>query len=72
MFYNGDKVQIISDNENYEKFVGKTLVITHVANNEAEHLGFDNSVGQPLYDLEVEETGEEVPFSLYQYELDYA
>ena len=68
---NGRKAQIVSDNENYEKFMGKTLVITHIAYNTDEHPGYDDSCeGQALCDFEVEDTKEPVPFSLYEYEFE--
>lgn len=60
-----------NDNENYADYVGKELVITHKAVNRREHRGFDESMtGQGLYDFVVRQTGEEVPFSLYDYEIE--
>ena len=67
MFKVGDKVKIASDNdnENYDKFRGKTLIVTHVAKNTDEHRGYDDSMeGMALYDFRG------VPFSLYEYELE--
>ena len=66
----GDVVMIRpkDDNEGYRKFTGKKLRIVHVATNRDEHQGFDEGVGQALYDLETI-NGKEVPFSLYDYEL---
>jgi hypothetical protein len=64
-------VRIISDNENYIDFMDKVLVITHVATNTNQHPGYDDAMeGEPLFDLETED-GEEVPFSLYEYEIEY-
>jgi hypothetical protein len=63
------EVKIISDNDNYIKFIDKVLIITHVAHNRSEHPGYDEGVGGCLYDLKVKETGEDVPFSLYDYEI---
>jgi hypothetical protein len=58
-----------NDNENYDDFRGKELVITNVARNKDEHPGYDDSMnGENLYDLETVD-GEPVPFSLYDYEL---
>lgn len=68
----GDKVKISTevDNESYEEFVGEVLIVTNVATNEEEHPGYDSSVdGQGLYDLKTV-SGKEVPFSLYDYELE--
>lgn len=73
MFEVGDRVKIseYNDNENYNEFRGKLLIITHVATNQDEHPGYDDSMGgEGLYELMVDETGEEVPFSLYDYELE--
>lgn len=66
------KVEPDNDNENYNSFRDKVLTITHVATNEQEHPGYDNSMeGSGLYDLETEE-GEEICCSLYDYELEPA
>ena len=67
----GSMVVIAKDNDNdsYENYIGKPLRITHVAISEKDHPGFDSGIGQALYDLSVEATGEKVPFSLYDYEL---
>ena len=63
--------KIVSDNENYRDYAGKELVITHVAYNSEDHLGYDSSMeGQALCDFEVKETKESVPFSLYEYEFE--
>ena len=60
-----------NDNENYEKYRGKELVITHKATSEYEHQGYDSAMqGEGLYDLQVRKTGEDVPFSLYDYEIE--
>jgi len=60
-----------NDNENYDKYRGKELVITHKATSEKEHRGYDSSMeGQGLYDFFVRKTGETVPFSLYDYEIE--
>ncbi len=68
----GQTVRISSenDNDNYDEYRNKDLVITHKATNEKQHRGFDSSIGQALYDLKVKKTGKEVPFSLYDYELE--
>ena len=68
----GKKAVILSDNENYTKFMNITLRIIHVAYNQDQHPGYDNSMeGQALCDFVVDETNEDVPFSLYEYEFSY-
>lgn len=68
-FKKGDVVKIVSDNENYDEYVGIPLIVTHVARNRNEHPGYDEATGENLYDLKTE-SGEDVPFSLYDYELE--
>lgn len=66
----GDSVVITSDNENYIDYLDKKLIITHVATNTSQHRGYDDSMsGMGLYDFETED-GIEVPFSLYDYEIE--
>jgi len=68
----GDTVKIASenDNENYDSYRDKTLIIDSTATDEDEHRGYDNSMnGMQLIDLKTED-GEVVPFSLYEYELE--
>ena len=68
----GDKCKVVdwNDNENYDSFRDKILIVTHVARNINEHPGYDESVSpDKLYDLKVEETGEDVNCCLYDYEL---
>lgn len=69
----GDKVKVRedNDNENYKDFKNKVLIITSIATSIEEHRGFDTGINQPLYDLE-DEKGKEIPFSLYEYELETA
>lgn len=63
------KVSPENDNENYDSFRDKILIITNVAKNEQDHPGYDNSVYPDyLYDLKTKD-GEEVNCSLYDYEL---
>lgn len=67
----GDRVKVnpSNDNENYNSFKDKILIVTHVARNEKEHPGYDSSVSPDyLYDLETID-GESVNCSLYDYEL---
>lgn len=64
----GKKVIITSDNDNYDNYRDKTLVITHVATNKSGHPGYDEAMGgMALCDLE-DTDGNEIPFSLYEYE----
>lgn len=64
------KVRKDNDNENYDSFRDKILIITHVATNKNQHQGYDSSMaGEGLYDF-VTEDGEDVPCSLYDYELE--
>lgn len=73
MYRIGDRTKIAeeNDNDNYDSFRDTVLIVTHVATNKNQHPGFDEGVGQPLYDLETED-GRSVPFSLYEYELEDA
>ena len=66
----GNKVRIISDNSSYNKYRGKVLKIVGVFTSSLQHPGFDDGVGQALYDLKVVDSGEYVPFSLYEYEFE--
>ena len=70
MYKIGDKVRITSDNDNYIEYLDQDLIITHIAMNENEHAGYDNSMGgEQLLDLQTID-GEDVPFSLYEYEVE--
>lgn len=63
------RVKIISDNENYNEYLDKILIVTHVAKSIEEHPGYDTGLnGEALCDFKVEKTNDEVPFSLYEYE----
>jgi len=66
----GDIVMVSpeNDNEGYDDFRNKKLRITDVAINRDEHRGFDEGVGQALYELETLH-GEQIFSSLYDYEL---
>lgn len=64
-------VRIISDNECYSEYIGKDLIITDVVNSVRENQFYDSSMnGMYLCDLEILESGEPVPFSLYEYEFE--
>jgi len=63
------KVRVNSDNENYDSFRDKILIVTYVAKNVNDHPGYDKSVSPDyLYDLKTID-GQPVPCSLYDYEL---
>lgn len=72
-FQIGDRVKVSSeeDNENYDSFRNKVLIVDHVATNKNEHPGYDSGVGGGLYDFRTED-GKYVNFSLYAYELIHA
>tara|TARA_Y100000385_G_scaffold281960_1_gene335621 strand:+ start:787 stop:1104 length:318 start_codon:yes stop_codon:yes gene_type:complete len=69
MYQVGQKVKISSsnDNENYDSFRGEVLVIVV---SEVGGRGYDDSMyPQRLMSFETE-NGEEIPFSLYEYEVE--
>ena len=69
----GDKIRISPDNDNdsYDKYRNLDLVITQIAYNTNQHPGYDTGMdGMALVDCEVCNTGEAVPFSLYEYEFE--
>ena len=69
----GSRVKVSGDNDNegYDGFRDKVLIVTHVATSMQEHRGFDEGVGQALYDLKTL-NGEDIGSSLYDYELESA
>lgn len=67
----GLRVRVSPENDNdcYDGFRDKVLIITHVATSTKDHPGYDSSLdGQALYDFK-DEAGNEIPCSLYDYEL---
>lgn len=65
---NGSIVRIISDNENYNEWLDRDLIVRHCSNH---GLGYDNCMyPELLCDLEDSETGFELPFALYEYEFE--
>ena len=69
----GDKVKVNkeNDNENYEEFKNKILIITYRTNDKNTN-GYDEGLHpQGLYSFE-DEKGNSIPFSLYDYELQRA
>lgn len=74
MYKIGDKLKISSDNdnENYDEYRDEILVVSSFSTSINDHPGYDESMdGMALYDLELL-NGEYFPFSLYEYELEYA
>jgi hypothetical protein len=64
----GRRVMVISDNENYNSFRNKKLIITNVAYNTDQHPGYDNGLkGSALCDF-TDLDGNDIPLSLYEYE----
>lgn len=71
MYNIGDKVKVRKDNDNdgYDSFRDKVLIVTHIAESREEHPGYDESM-RPMYlydfkDLE----GNPIGCSLYDYEI---
>jgi hypothetical protein len=63
----GRKCKIISDNENYDKWRDKTLVITYASNTGC---AYDNAAyPEMLCDFELEDGGQ-FPCALYEYEFE--
>lgn len=61
----GKRALIVSDNENYEAYRDKVLIITHASNS---GIGYDDACyPEMLCDFECED-GTEFPFALYEYE----
>ena len=67
----GEKVKVNSsnDNENYNDFREKVLIITEIATDIQQHKGYDESVKEALYSFK-DEKGNDIPYSLYEYELE--
>jgi len=72
MFKIGDKVKVSksNDNESYNDFKNKVLKVVHIARNTKEHRFYDESMeGMQLLSF-VDTKGNEIPYSLYEYELE--
>ena len=70
----GDRVRVSSenDNENYDDFKDKILIVTDVTTIDDDHPAFDETMGsEGLYSFKTED-GKEVHSSLYDYELQSA
>jgi len=73
MYKINDKVKVAedNDNENYDSFRNKNLIVTHIATNVNDHPGYDETMnGMQLMDF-TDEQGNEIPCSLYEYEITY-
>lgn len=63
----GKKARITSDNDNYDAFRDKTLIITHASN---EGRGYDDTMfPEMLCDFKCEDDTQ-FPFALYEYEFE--
>jgi len=72
MYKINDKVRVSGDNDNesYDSFRGKTLIITHIATNVNDHPGYDESMeGMQLLSFN-DEDGNGISCSLYEYEIE--
>ena len=69
------QVVVLTDDavDNYgDRWRGRRLRITHVARSVDEHPGYDAAVaGEALVDMVCADTGEPVPFSVYEYEYEF-
>jgi len=67
----GDRVKVSSDNDNdyYDSFRNKILIVTGISRNTEDHQGYDEGLnGEALYDLK-DLKGNNINCSLYDYEL---
>jgi len=67
----GKVVRIVSDNENYLEYLDKDLIIVDATNSVRENPFYDDCVnGMYLCELIDADSGESVPYSLYEYEFE--
>lgn len=73
MFKVGDRVKVARDNDNdcYNSFREKVLIITFISHSTDDHPGYDEWIDEPLYDFETGD-GERINCSLYEYEIELA
>lgn len=72
MFKKGQKVKVKRDNDNetYDSFRDKILIVSGVFKNDKDHPGYDMGLfPERLYEF-VDEEGNDIPFALYEYELE--
>jgi hypothetical protein len=63
----GKKVKITSDNDNYDDYRGKTLIVTDADN---EGRGYDSALYPEMLCSFRCTDGTDFPFSLYEYEFE--
>ena len=71
MYKIGQKVRVRpnNDNENYDEFRGKTLIVEAIYTSDKQNRFYDSSMkGMQLLEF-ITETGEYVPYALYEYEI---
>ena len=56
-------VRIVSDNENYTPYINKDLIVTQCYYQEDRDI-------EPIYDLDIVNSTEVFPFSLYEWEFE--
>ncbi len=70
MYKIGDRVRVVSDNQYYDAFRDKLLVVVSIATNTEGHPAYDEGMnGMQLMDLKVADSGDLIPCSLYEYEI---
>ena len=72
MYKIGDRVKVSSENDNdcYDDFREQILIVQNIATSENQTYAYDSSMnGMQLMDFTTEK-GKEVPFSLYEYEIE--
>ena len=74
MYRIGDKVKVSgkNDNDNYETFRDKVLIVEDIATSNNDTCAYDSSMKGMQLMVFTTEQGEDVPFSLYEYEVEYA
>ena len=60
----GDRIKIISENENYDEYRDKIWIVEDIATSIEDHPGYDATVGGDLISCE------DLPDSLYEYEFE--
>jgi hypothetical protein len=63
----GKKVKVISNNDNYDSFRDKVLIITHADN---KGNGYDSGLYPEMLCSFKTTSGKQIPFSLYEYEFE--
>lgn len=63
----GAKAKVTADNDCYDYFRYKTLIVTHISRSKEEHPGYDGINNEALCDF-VAEDGTQIHNSLYKWE----